>query len=150
MLGRWVDFVAISVFFPDRYWTLQSGSSIQGHRHLKNEIWSAFCKIQNKAAVWFWEWYNLANIQSPVSNVAVDDHTESGFLWPICLQCCNNCDVKFLDQFLQNSQQNGRWKSGGCFLFSISHYTKQPAEWKMEIWWLLSIFHISGTSFTLW
>ena len=83
----------------------------------------------------------LANIQSPVSNVAVDDHTERGFLWPICLQCCNNCDVKFLDQFLQSSQQNGRWKSGGCFLFSISHYTKQPAEWKIEIWWLLSIFH---------
>jgi len=27
------------------------------------------------------------------SNVTVNDHTESGFLWPICLQYCNCCDV---------------------------------------------------------
>ena len=36
----------------------------------------------------------------PVSNVTVDDHTESGFLWPICLQCCNDCDVNFSDQYV--------------------------------------------------
>ena len=60
---RWVDFVAIPVFFLDRYSTLQSGSSTQDHRLIKNEIWTTFYKIQNKAAVWFWQWYNLANIQ---------------------------------------------------------------------------------------
>ena len=36
----------------------------------------------------------------PVSNVTVDDHTESGFLWPICLQCCNDIDVNFPDQYV--------------------------------------------------
>ena len=74
MLPWWVDFVAISVFFSDRYWTLQTGSS-------------------------------MANIQTPVSNVTFDDYTESGFLWPICLQCCNDCGANFPDQFLLNSQQ---------------------------------------------
>ena len=71
--------------------------------------------------MWFSQWYNLANIQPPVSNVTFDDHTESGFLWPICLHCCNDCDVKFLDRVLQNSQQNGKWESRCYFLFSISH-----------------------------
>ena len=61
-----------------------------------------------------------------------DTLTASGFLWPICLQCCNDCDVKFLDQFLQNSQQNREWKPGGYFLFSMSHFAKQPRDWKME------------------
>ena len=44
-------------------------------------------------------------VLNPVSNVTDDDHTESGFLWPICLQCCNDCDVNFPDQFLQNSHR---------------------------------------------
>ena len=56
-------FVAIPVFFSDRYSTLQSGSSTQDHRLMKNEIWTTFWKLKNKAAVWFWKWYNLANIQ---------------------------------------------------------------------------------------
>ena len=60
---QWVDFVAIPFFFLDRYSTLQGGSSTQDHRLIKNEIWTTFYKIQNKAGVWFWQWYNLANIQ---------------------------------------------------------------------------------------
>ena len=75
--GWWVDFVAIPVFSSDGYWTLQSGSSSQS---LTPEKWDLkyIYKIQNKAVVCFSQWYNFANMQTPVSNVTFDDHTESG------------------------------------------------------------------------
>jgi len=85
----WVDFVAIPV------------SSQRDIQHCKavvvlmiTDSWKMrselhFTKFKNKTAVWFWQWYNLPT----VFNVTVDHNTESGFLWPICRQCCNDCDV---------------------------------------------------------
>ena len=71
-------------------------------------------------------------VQNPVSNVTVDDHTESGFLCPICLQCCNDCDVNFPDQFLQNSHRMGDGNMVIICIFDIS-FTEQPTECRMEI-----------------
>ena len=65
--------------------------------------------------MWFSRWYNLANIQPPVSNVTFDDHTSCG-------QSVSNLLMIVMLKFL------------------IEFY--QPTEWKMEISWLFSIFHI--------
>ena len=68
----------------------------------------------------------LANIQNLVCNMTVDDHTA----WPTCLQCCDHCDVNFSVQLIHFYNRNGRWKSGGCFLFSISHFYKTASRVK--------------------
>ena len=119
-------------FFSDRYWTLQSCSSIQGHRNLKNGRDLKYIlqnpKQSRSGTIW-----PTFRIQFPMQ-LTFDDHTESGFLWPICLQCCNDCDANSLDQFLQNSQQNGKWKSGGYFLFSISHLPNGQEIEKWKSW----------------
>ena len=47
--GGWrVDFAAIPVFFSDRHSTLQSGSSIQDHRHMKMRSELHFTKFKTK------------------------------------------------------------------------------------------------------
>ena len=54
---------------------------------MRSEIQS-FCKIQNKAVVWFSQWYNLANIQNPVS------------------KCCNTVMLTFLINFHKTANRN--------------------------------------------
>lgn len=81
---------------------------------MTSEIHFANCK-----QTWFWQWYNLVNIQNPVLYVTADDHIESGLWWSICPQYCNCCDVNnFPWHFLKigNIMENGKF--GGCFPFS--------------------------------
>ena len=50
------------------------------------------------------------------------------------------------------TKQSTEWKIEIWWLYSIfrNSFTKQSTEWKIEIWWLYSIFHILATSLTLW
>ena len=72
----WVDFVAIPVFFSDRYSTLQSGSSTQDHRLMKNEIWTTFCKIQKQSCSVILKVVQFGQHSVPVSNVCWSPHWE--------------------------------------------------------------------------
>ena len=140
----WMDFVAIPVFFSDRYSTLQSGSSTQDHRLMKNEIWITFCKIQKQSCSVILKVVQFGQHSVPVSNVcwsphwelllvanlspmSVDHHTESDFLWPICLQCCNGCDVNLI------CHKQGKMEI--CYRCSIFHisFSKQPIEWNIAM-----------------
>ena len=112
-----VDFAAISFFSSTHTQHCNAVSSVQGHRCLKKCHPKCSLQISNKVATWSWQWYNLPNVQNPVFNVTVDDHTESRLLWPICLQYCNCYDVNnFPDSSLKKRQHNREQKSGGIDL----------------------------------
>ena len=74
-----------------------------------------FGKIQKQSCSVILTLVQFGQHSVPVSNVTVYDHSESGFLWPICLQRWNGFDVNFPDQFFI------KWKTGSYVLFSTSH-----------------------------